>query len=89
MRSSDRLFFSGEKGAIPTHRVPQAVGAAKDVAALDALVRMKLTAFRLKDKVHLLDLMDVGLVDESWCDRLPPELGARLRELLDSREREA
>ena len=54
------------------------------VAALDALVRMKLTSFRLKDKVHLLDLLDVGLIDESWCDRFPPELGARLRELIES-----
>ena len=44
------------------------------VAALDALVRMKLTSFRLKDKVHLLDLLDVGLIDETWCDRFPPAL---------------
>ena len=54
------------------------------VAALDALVRMKLTSFRLKDKVHLLDLADVGLIDETWCDRFPPALGARLRELLEA-----
>jgi len=59
------------------------------VAALDALVRMKLTSFRFKDKVHLLDLLEVGLIDESWCAALPPELGARLRELIDSRDREA
>jgi hypothetical protein len=58
------------------------------VAALDALVRMKLTAFRLKDKVHLLDLLEVGLIDESWCERLPPELATRLRELMESRDRE-
>lgn len=49
---------------------------------------MKLTSFRLKDKVDLLDLLDVGLVDESWCDRFPPELGARLRELVECMERE-
>jgi len=42
---------------------------------------MKLTSFRLKDRVHLLDLLDVGLIDEGWCDRFPPELGARFREL--------
>jgi hypothetical protein len=59
------------------------------VAALDALVRMKLTSFRLKDKVHLLDLLDVGLIDEGWCERLGPELGGRLRELMESRDREA
>ena len=59
------------------------------IAAVDAVVRMKLTSFRLKDKVHLLDLLEVGLIDESWCAGLPPELGARLRELIDSRDREA
>lgn len=59
------------------------------VPTLDALVRMKLTSFRLKDRVHLLDLLDVGLIDEGWCDRFPPELGARLRELIASRDREA
>ena len=45
---------------------------------------MKLTSFRLKDKVHLIDMLDVGLIDESWCDRLMPVLGARLKELIDS-----
>ena len=58
------------------------------VATLDALVRMKLTSFRLRDKVHLLDLLDVGLIDETWCDRFPPELGVRLQELLETRDRE-
>ena len=58
------------------------------VVALDALVRMKLTSFRLTDKVHLLDLLEVGLIDASWCDRFPAELGARLREVIDSRDRE-
>ena len=64
------------------------VGPEFTVAALDALVRMKLTSFRLKDKVHLLDLLGVGLIDEKWCDRFPPELGARLRELIESSDRE-
>ena len=58
------------------------------VPTLDALLRMKLTSFRLKDKVHLLDLLDVGLIDDSWCGRLPPEIAARLQELIDERQRE-
>jgi len=45
---------------------------------------MKLTSFRDKDRMHLRDLIDVELVDESWCTRLPPQLSARLRELLDN-----
>ncbi len=52
------------------------------VLNLDALVRMKLTSFRRKDQVHIQDLIGVGLVDASWCDRLPPPLADRLRELL-------
>jgi hypothetical protein len=51
---------------------------------LEALLSMKLTAFRDKDRVHVRDMIDVGLVDESWCDRLPPPLAARLRELLET-----
>jgi hypothetical protein len=49
---------------------------------------MKLTSFRLKDKVHLLDMLEVGLIDESWCNRLPADFAARLREVIATRERE-
>ena len=44
---------------------------------------MKLTSFRDKDRVHVRDLMAVGLVDESWLERLPTPLRSRLQELLD------
>jgi hypothetical protein len=54
------------------------------VVSLDALVRMKLNSFRLKDRVHLVDLIEVGLVDATWPQRLPPELAARLQQLLDN-----
>jgi hypothetical protein len=54
------------------------------VPTLDALVRMKLTSFRLKDKVHLQDLLEVGLVDEEWFNRLSPDLAARLKEVMES-----
>ncbi len=53
---------------------------------LDALVRMKLTSFRRKDQMHLYDLIDVGLIDRDWLDRLPPELAPRLQELFDNPE---
>ena len=53
---------------------------------LDALVRMKLTAYRDKDRTHLRDLMEVGLVDASWCPRLPSALRPRLQSLLDNPE---
>jgi len=45
---------------------------------------MKLTSFRRKDQVHVLDMLDVGLIDATWCARFPPELAARLQELVDN-----
>lgn len=56
------------------------------VITLDALVRMKLTSYRRKDQMHLLDLIDVGLIDSSWLDRLPAPLASRLQELLANPE---
>jgi hypothetical protein len=54
------------------------------VIPLEGLVHMKLTSFRDKDRVHLRDLIGVGLVDEDWPERLPAELGARLQHVLDT-----
>jgi hypothetical protein len=42
--------------------------------SLEALVRMKLAAFHDKDRVHLRDLVSVGLIDESWLPRLSTAL---------------
>jgi len=56
------------------------------VISLDALVRVKLTAFRDKDRVHLRDLIGVGLVDAQWPAKLPQVLADRLRQLLDNPE---
>jgi hypothetical protein len=58
--------------------------ATSNVLALDALVRMKLTSFRDKDRMHLRDFIDVGLVDATWTSHLPPDLAARLQEVLDT-----
>lgn len=54
------------------------------VLSLEALVRVKLTAWRDKDRTHLRDLIDVGLIDSAWPARLGGELGARLQALLDT-----
>jgi len=56
------------------------------VLALEALVRIKLTAFRDKDRTHLRDLIEVGLVDADWLPRLPSVLAERLRLLLENPE---
>ena len=93
-RDAVHIIFAGEKVrpdyALPAPDVVETEPAETfRVLRLDALVRMKLTSFRLKDKVHLVDLMDVGLIDESWCGRVPSAIADRLRELLDERRREA
>ena len=56
------------------------------VIALEALVRIKLTAFHDKDRTHLRDLIEIGLIDAQWLTRVPPVLADRLRELLDNPE---
>ena len=72
--------------------VPYAVVGGNAVAAcfrllsLESLVRMKLTSFRDKDRTHLRDLLEVGLIDAAWRQRFPPELAARLQELVDHPE---
>lgn len=53
---------------------------------LDALVRMKLTSFRDKDRMHLRDLIAIGLVDLSWTAQIPPPLAERLQLILDDPE---
>lgn len=56
------------------------------VIQLEPLVRMKLTSYRRKDQVHLLDMIDVGLIDDSWPARFEPPLKERLQSLLDDPE---
>ena len=56
------------------------------ILTLEALTRIKLTAFRDKDRTHLRDLLDVGLIDQTWTTRFPPELSERLQQLLDTPE---
>ena len=88
-RDAVHIIFSGEQ-VRPEEPAPNPdVSDSEDgndfrVLSLNALVRIKLTAFRTKDRVHLLDLLELGLIDASWCDRLPPVLAQRLRELLEN-----
>ena len=53
------------------------------VVNLAALLRMKLIAWRRIDRVHLRDMIGVGLLDPTWPARFPPPLGDRLQKLLD------
>ena len=88
-RDAVHVLFAGEKvrpdDLAPTPDVSEAENIQRHrTLRLDALVRMKLTAFRDRDRMHLRDMIDVELVDESWCGRLQPELAARLKELFDN-----
>jgi len=53
-----------------------------DLIPLEDLLRMKLTSFRDKDRMHLRDLASVGLVDASWLPRFSAALAERLRAIL-------
>jgi hypothetical protein len=90
-RDAVHVVFAGEKvrahEALPNPDVTESELADRfRVLSLPALVRIKLTAFRDKDRTHLRDLLDVGLIDASWSVQLPPELAARLQSLIDTPE---
>ena len=51
------------------------------LAPIRDLVRMKLTSFRLKDKVHLLDMDSVGLITPEIEAGLPNALRERLEQV--------
>lgn len=86
-RDAVHVLFAGEKvrpeyaSAVPDVHESERSGEF-NLLDLEALVRMKLTSFRDKDRMHLRDLIDVGLVDAGWESRLDPALGSRLHQLL-------
>jgi hypothetical protein len=90
-RDAVHIVFAAEKVREDYSAAAPDVSESEDTAtfrllSLDALVRMKLTSFRDKDRVHLRDLIEVGLVDETWLPKLPAPLRPRLQELLDNPE---
>jgi hypothetical protein len=83
------LLFAGEKvrpdHAVSAPEIQTVVDPANyRVITLESLVEMKLLSNRRKDQVHVQDLISVGLIDPSWLAKLPPELAARLKDLLDT-----
>ena len=90
-RDAVHLIFSGEKvrseEALPNPDVSQSESLLRyRVLSLDALVQIKLTAFRTKDQMHLRDMLDVELIDATWTTKYLPELAARLQLLIDTPE---
>jgi hypothetical protein len=83
------LLYAGEKvketDPVPTPLVSESErGAAFQVVSLEPLVRMKLVSFRRKDQVHLQDMIQLGLIDETWPARFPTILAERLQHILDT-----
>jgi hypothetical protein len=88
-RDAVHVIFSGEKVrpeyVAPVPDVAESVSfKSYRVLALEAVVRMKLTSNRDKDRMHLRDMLGVGLIDATWPARYPPELAARLQHLIDT-----
>ena len=91
VRDAVHILWAGElavPGAIePTPELTHTEHAESfELIPLEDLLRMKLTSFRDKDRMHLRDLASVGLVDESWIARFPTALAERLSLILDDPE---
>lgn len=87
VRDAIHIVFAMEKTRADQPEPNADVHESEDTGAfrlisLEALVRMKLSAFRDKDRMHLRDLVEVELVDAGWLARLPPSLRGRLEEIL-------
>src|SRR5206468_12739103 len=88
-RDGVHLIFEGETvrpgEPLPNLAVTESEsGGPYRVLALRALVQIKLTAYRDKDRTHLRDLLEVGLLDDSWLQHFPEVLADRLRVLIET-----
>ncbi len=73
------------------HAAPglSAVARAEDgfaVIDLTSLIKMKLTAFRRKDQLHLADMIELNMIDSSIESRLPADLVERLTQIRNQPE---
>ena len=86
-RAGVHLVWANEKVqpsyALPAPSTDETVRDPQGPRVLDlpALVRMKLTSFRDIDRVHIADMISVGLIDHATRSALPEELQERLAEV--------
>ena len=89
VRDAIHILFAEEK-ALPDSMVANADFTDSEEAddfrlvQLGALVKMKLGAWRDKDRMHLRDLAGVGLLDQTWLPKYEGELRERLQHILDT-----
>ncbi len=87
-RKGIHVLWAGEKVRpenplpSPTADEREVLEPGKAVVSLPALIRMKLMANRDQDRVHLRDLIEVGLIQRESLQGLPSELANRLETLL-------
>ena len=91
VRDAVHIIFAGEMvrahEALPNPDIERVERADEfQILDLEALVQIKLTAYRDKDRTHLRDLLEVGLIDSTWCEKFPPLLAERLQQLIDTPE---
>lgn len=85
-RRAVHLIFSGEKvrpeypEAVPQLGADRRIRNVR-VIALEDLIRMKLTSYRLKDQTHIKDLDEAGLITAEIEATLSPILKDRLAEV--------
>jgi hypothetical protein len=90
-RSVVHIIFANEKvrpeyvEAVPGISHPKRSKRGYWIAPVADLVRMKLTSFRLKDKVHIQDLDSARLITAEIEASLPEGLRARLAEVRSTR----
>ncbi len=81
------VIFAGEKikphDLYPAPPVVKGIRSPEGVDAIELreLLILKLIAFRDIDRVHIRDLLRVGLIDEALAEQMPPELRPRLEEI--------
>lgn len=91
-KSGVHLLYSGELlNSNPPQPAPPTSAVTTDldtfrVITLAELIRMKLAAFRDRDRVHLRDMIDAGLLDRGWIGKFSSILQERLQLLFDSPE---
>lgn len=87
-RDAVHVIFAGRKvreeypEPVPDIDQYSLMGAARTLP-IEKLITMKLTSFRDKDRVHVRDMISIGIIDENWLDRFSPILRERLQTLLN------
>ncbi len=87
-RHAVHLLWAGEKvrpsydAPSPTIDQQETLPGEIRVVSLAGLIQMKLQSNRDQDRVHLRDMIDVGLVQRDLLTELPSELASRLKGLL-------